>query len=76
MSTVHPVSTCPVFSDYVLVLTLKRGHRLLVAVEYDGLLGSSSAVLASRVVLIVETLHVELKMAVTIKPEVLEGIGY
>lgn len=56
---------------YIVFLTLECGQSLLVTVDYDGLLGCSGAVLASRVVVVMETLHVELQMAITIKPEVL-----
>lgn len=51
-------------------LTLQSGQRLLVTVHYDGLLRGGGPVLASGMGLIVETLHVELEVAVTIKPEI------
>lgn len=51
-------------------LTLQSGQRLLVTVHYDGLLRCGGPVLAGRMGLIVETLHVELEMAITVKPEI------
>lgn len=50
-------------------LTLQCGQGLLVTVDYDGLLRCGGAVLPSWVILIVETLHVKLQMAITVKPE-------
>lgn len=52
-----------------VALTLKCGQGFLIIVDYDGLLGGGGAGLAGRVILVVQPLHVELQMAITIKPE-------
>lgn len=54
----------------VFIITLQRGQRLLITVHYNGLLWRCSAVLPSGMGLIVETLHVKLQVAVTVKPEI------
>lgn len=51
-------------------ITLQRGQGLLITVHYDGLLRRCSAVLPNGMGLIVETLHVKLQVAVTVKPEI------
>lgn len=54
-----------------MFLTLQCGKSLLVTVDYDGLLRRGSTALASKMILIMETLHMKLQMAITIKPEIL-----
>lgn len=64
-------STNPVASLVLsTLLTLQCGERLLITVDYDGLLRCGGTVLASRMVLIVKTLHVKLQMAIAVKPEI------
>ncbi len=50
---------------------MKCCQGLLITVDYDGLLRCGCTVLASGMILIVETLHVKLQMAISVKPEIL-----
>lgn len=49
-------------------LTLQGGQRVLVTVEYDGLLGSSRRCPRPLPLRAVQTLHVELEVPVTVEP--------